>query len=145
MTADPPPVAPRTAALLVAFMWVAYFLNYCDRQAVFAMFPALRADLAMDDAQLGLVGAVFLWVYAVGCPVAGALGDRMSKRTLVVASLVVWSVVTWLTGLVRSGGEMLWARGAMGLSESLFMPTAIALTASVRSRLHPDGSCTPTK
>lgn len=130
MTADPPPVAPRTAALLVAFMWVAYFLNYCDRQAVFAMFPALRADLAMDDAQLGLVGAVFLWVYAVGCPVAGALGDRMSKRTLVVASLVVWSIVTWLTGLVRSGGEMLWARGAMGLSESLFMPTAIALTAS---------------
>lgn len=131
MTAAPPSAASRPAALVVAFMWVAYFLNYCDRQAVFAMFPALRAELAMDDAQLGLVGAVFLWVYAVGCPVAGILGDRMSKRALVVGSLVIWSIVTCLTGLVRSGGEMLWARAAMGLSESLFMPTAVALTASV--------------
>ena len=59
------------AALLLAFMWGAYFLNYCDRQAVFAMFPALKAELAMSDRQLGYVGAVFLWIYALGCPLAG--------------------------------------------------------------------------
>ncbi|MFN9942455.1 MAG: MFS transporter, partial [bacterium] len=81
-------------------MWGAYFLNYCDRQAVFAMRPSLRADLGMDDTSFGLVGAIFLWVYAVGCPVAGHLGDRMSKRFLVVASLVVWSLVTAATGCV---------------------------------------------
>lgn len=111
-------------------MWIAYFLNYCDRQAVFSMFPSLRADLAMTDRQLGLTGAIFLWVYAFGCPVAGQLGDRFSKRLLVVLSLVVWSLVTVATGLAGSAAVLLGLRAAMGISESLFMPTAIALTAN---------------
>ena len=127
------------AAWLLAIMWGAYFLNYCDRQAVFAMRPSLRADLGMDDTSFGLVGAIFLWVYAVGCPVAGHLGDRMSKRLLVVASLVVWSLVTAATGCVGGSRGMLALRGAMGISEALFMPTAVALVADahaphVRSR-----------
>lgn len=118
------------AILLLGFMWFAYFLNYCDRQAVFAMFPSLKSDLGMTDQQLGLTGACFLWVYALGCPIAGIVGDRVSKRILVVMSLVIWSLVTVATGLARSGVELLWQRAAMGISESLFMPTAIALTAS---------------
>jgi len=116
--------------LLLGFMWFAYFLNYCDRQAVFAMFPSLKSDLGMTDQQLGLTGAYFLWVYALGCPIAGLIGDRVSKRILVVLSLIIWSLVTVATGLARSGVELLWLRAAMGISESLFMPTAIALTAS---------------
>ena len=129
--ASPPPARSSGAAtLLLAFMWGAYFLNYCDRQAVFAMFPALKAELAMSDRQLGYVGAVFLWIYALGCPLAGVLGDRISKRLLAVGSLVVWSLVTLATGWARSGSDILALRGAMGISESLFMPTAIALTAN---------------
>ncbi|HQX51424.1 MAG TPA: MFS transporter, partial [Planctomycetaceae bacterium] len=127
------------AVFLLAFMWGAYFLNYCDRQAVFAMFPALKADLQMSDQQLGLTGTIFLWIYALGCPIAGQIGDRFSKRILVVLSLIVWSVVTVATGFAASAWNMLTLRGVMGVSESLFMPTAIALTAgafppSVRSR-----------
>lgn len=111
-------------------MWFAYFLNYCDRQAAFAMFPSLSAALGMSDRQLGLVGAVFLWVYAFGCPIAGQLGDRISKRRLVVLSLAVWSIVTVATGFSLGAVMLLVLRGAMGISESLFMPTAIALTAN---------------
>lgn len=125
-----PSLPARQATLLVAFMWGAYFLNYCDRQAVFAMFPALRADLGMSDRQLGLTGAMFLWVYAFGCPIAGWLADRFSKRVLVVLSLALWSLVTIATGLSSTALMLLGLRAAMGVSESLFMPTAIALTAS---------------
>ena len=130
MTASAPSHNARQAALLVAFMWVAYFLNYCDRQAVFAMFPSLKSDLKMSDEQLGLIGAVFLWVYAFGCPIAGQLADRFSKRVLVVLSLVVWSGMTIATGFAATGGILLGLRAGMGVSESLFMPTAIALTAN---------------
>jgi MFS transporter, Spinster family, sphingosine-1-phosphate transporter len=120
----------KSAGALVAFMWFAYFLNYCDRQAVFSMFPSLKADLGMTDKQLGLVGAMFLWVYAFGCPISGYLGDRFSKRLLVVLSLVVWSIVTIGTGLVASGAMLLAMRAAMGVSESLYMSSAVALTAN---------------
>jgi MFS family permease len=111
-------------------MWCAYLLNYADRQAVFAMFPSLRNDLGMNDQQLGLVGAAFLWVYAVGCPVAGQLADRWSKRKLAVCSLAIWSLVTFASGIANGPVTLLCLRSAMGVSESLFMPGAIALTAN---------------
>lgn len=129
---------PQTT-LLVFFMWFAYFLNYADRQAVFSMFPSLKVDLGMSDKQLGLTGAIFLWVYAIGCPIAGQMGDRYSKRLLIILSIIIWSIVTVATGFAQSVVFMLVLRAMMGISESLFMPTAIALTAnahrpSLRSR-----------
>lgn len=121
---------PASANALVGFMWGAYFLNYCDRQAVFAMFPVLRADLSMSDVELGLTGSVFLWVYGCCCPIAGQLADRMSKRLLVVGSLAIWSLVTVGTGLAGSAITLLALRAAMGVSESMYMPAAISLTAN---------------
>jgi MFS family permease len=129
-SAAPPTVTAGKAALLVAFMWGAYFLNYCDRQAVFSMTGSLKQDLGMNDTELGLVGACFLWVYGFGCPVSGQIGDRFSKRLLVVLSLVIWSLVTVATGFAATTMTMLGLRAAMGISESLFMPTAVALTAN---------------
>jgi predicted MFS family arabinose efflux permease len=131
--ATPVSIDAKRAALLVAFMWVAYFLNYCDRQAVFSMTGSLKTDLKMTDTQLGLVGAIFLWVYAFGCPIAGQIGDRLSKRLLVVLSLVIWSLVTVATGFAGTAVMMLGLRAAMGVSESLFMPTAVALTANTHT------------
>jgi len=87
----------------------------------------------MTDRQLGLTGATFLWVYAFGCPLAGQMADRFSKRLMVVFSLIIWSLVTLGTGLAGSAMMMLGMRAAMGISESLFMPTAIALTANAHA------------
>ncbi len=114
-------------------MWGAYFLNYCDRQSMFAMFPALKADLGLTDTQLGLTGSIFLWVYGLGCPIAGQFADKFSKRLLVVLSLAVWSAATVGTGLAASAFMLLALRGVMGISESLYMPAAIALTANAHS------------
>jgi MFS family permease len=122
--------------LLVAYMWVAYFLNYCDRQAVFAMFPVLKSDLGLTDTQLGLTGSIFLWVYGIGCPIAGQIGDKFSKRLLVVLSLAAWSIVTVATGFSTSALMLLSLRAAMGVSESLYMPSAIALTANAHAPAH---------
>jgi len=126
-----PPVrsAPR-AWLLVAFMWVAYFLNYSDRQVVSSIFPILKSELRFTDIQLGLTGSIFLWVYALCSPIAGQIGDRFSKRILVVLSLVLWSGVTTLTGLSNSAFSLLACRALIGITESLFIPPAMALTAS---------------
>ncbi|MGN6545514.1 MAG: MFS transporter [Aureliella sp.] len=131
MATRPAPVLTAIhAALLVAFMWGAYFLNYCDRQAISAMFPVLKADLGLSDTQLGLTGSIFLWVYGICCPLAGQVADRFSKRLLVVFSLAVWSLVTVLTGLANSVWMLLSLRAAMGISEALYMPAAISLTAN---------------
>ena len=136
MTSSPVASAPlsnRSATILVMLMWGAYFQNYTDRQAVFAMFPVLRSELGLTDTQLGLTGSIFLWVYGLFCPIAGQIADRCSKRAMVVWSLVLWSLVSVGTGLAQSAFVLLALRAAMGVSESLYMPAAIALTANAHA------------
>ena len=114
---------------LVAFLWIAFALNYVDRQMVYSMFPALEHDLGFAGARLGLIGTVFLWVYTLGMPVAGRLADIWRRDALVVASLVLWSVATLGCGMATSqSGFLLW-RGVMGITESLYYPTALAMIA----------------
>ncbi|HLY73153.1 MAG TPA: MFS transporter [Planctomycetota bacterium] len=119
----------RRAWLVVFLMWVAYVLNYMDRQLVFSLFPVLRAELGLTDSELGWTGSIFLWVYALTSPVAGLLGDRFSKQWLVVGSLGLWSAAMAVMGMARSPGHVLACRAVIGVVEGFFMPSAIALTA----------------
>lgn len=124
------PVLTRKGAwALVGLLAVGLFLNNCDRHAVFAIFPVLRSQLHFSDTQLGLTGSMFLWVYALCNPFAGQIGDRFSKRKLVTLSLLLWSVVMALTGLATSVWMLLAFRGLLGVTESLYMPNAMALLA----------------
>jgi MFS transporter, Spinster family, sphingosine-1-phosphate transporter len=120
----------RKAWLLVGFTWIAYCLNYSDRQVIFSIFPILKSELKFTDAQLGLTGSVFLWVYGLCSPIAGQIGDRFSKKWLVAMSLLLWSGVTALTGAAHSPAMILTCRALTGVTESLFVPAAVALLAN---------------
>jgi MFS transporter, Spinster family, sphingosine-1-phosphate transporter len=114
---------------LVALLWVVALLNYVDRQVISSLFPLLSADLRLSDVQLGLLSTVFLWVYGILSPFSGYVADRFGRERLITISLLVWSAVTLLTGLARNYGELLAARGLMGLSEACYLPAALALIA----------------
>lgn len=138
---------PRYAWLVVALLWVVALLNYLDRQVIFSLFPLLKAEFAAGDAQLGLLGTAFLWVYGVASPLGGFLADRFSRKRIIIASLVIWSAVTWLTGYVGSFNQLLGARALMGISEACYIPAALALiadhhgerTRSLATGLHQSG------
>lgn len=114
---------------IAGFLALAAALNYADRAAMSAVLPAVRSDLAISDVSLGLLGSVFLWSYALGSPLAGGLADRLSRRRLVVGSLVAWSAVTALMGAANGFTMLLVLRFALGLAECLFLPAAIAFIA----------------
>jgi MFS family permease len=117
----------------VALLWVAFLLNYIDRQMIFSIFPVLAHEMNMSDLQVGLIGTVFTWSYCVSMPLAGRVADLLPRQRLIVASLLLWSCATLGTGLSRSGSVLLFWRGAMGITESLFMPAALSLIATVHA------------
>lgn len=114
---------------MVVFLALASAVNYADRTAMSTVLPALRSELGLSDVALGLLGSFFLWSYAVFSPIAGVLADRLSRSAVVTFSLVAWSVVTALTGLVPGFNSLLVLRVALGVSECLFLPAAYALIA----------------
>lgn len=108
-----------------------YFVNYIDRQVAFSVFPALRQDLGFTTAQLALVGTVFTWVYSLAMPVSGRFADLVPRHRLILGSLILWSLCTLGTGLSTSVRSFLFWRAAMGITESMYVPAALGLLASV--------------
>ncbi len=118
---------------VVALLWIAFFLNYMDRQMVFSLFPVLKRELAFTDTQLGLVGSLFTWTYSLCMPFTGRLSDMLSRKWLIVASLVLWSAAMVGTAFSASVGWFLFWRVLMGIVESLYIPAAYGLIASFHS------------
>jgi predicted MFS family arabinose efflux permease len=118
---------------VVAMLWLAFALNYIDRQIVFSIFPALRSTLGFTDVQLGLAGSAFGWVYAISMPLGGMLADRCSRRRMIVASLALWSVATIGSGFSGSFPSFLFWRATMGLTEALYFPAAVSIIARLHS------------
>jgi MFS family permease len=121
----------RYAWWVVVLLFPVALLNYLDRQMLATMKSSMVGDIPSisNKADWGLVLGCFKWTYAVLSPFAGWVGDRLSRRHVIAASLLVWSGVTWWTGHVTSFHELMTARALMGISEAFYIPTALALIA----------------
>jgi len=94
---------------------------------IVTMRSSIIEEIPMTDAQFGLLTSVFLWVYGFTSPIAGYIADRFNRSIVIIGSLFVWSLVTWLTSLATSFEYLLAARALMGISEAFYIPAAMAL------------------
>lgn len=117
--------------VVVGLLWVVALLNYMDRQMLSTMQSAMKADITeLNKAEaFGALMAIFLWIYGFMSPIAGIITDKLNRKWLVVGSLFVWSTVTFLMGYATSFQQLYWLRAVMGVSEALYIPSALSLIA----------------
>lgn len=117
--------------IVVALLWVVALLNYMDRQMLSTMRDSMQIDITELESAVnfGRLMAVFLWIYGLVSPVAGAFADRLSRKWLIIGSLGVWSAVTLLMGYSTSFQQIYWLRALMGVSEALYIPASLSLIA----------------
>jgi MFS family permease len=117
---------PRTAlALLTALN----LLNYIDRSVLFAVQDLVKAEFHRSDAAFGLLTSVFFIFYMCAAPFMGPLSLRFSRKRVIVAGALVWSVATLLTALTKNFNELLIRHTLVGIGEASFVilsPTFVA-------------------
>lgn len=118
---------PSRAWLTVGLLFLVGLLNYLDRIMLTTMRGSIMESIPMTEAEFGLLTSIFLWIYAILSPFAGFIADRFKRSHVIIASLFVWSLVTWMTGHATTYNQLLLSRALMGISEAFYIPAALAL------------------
>ena len=130
--------APARKPDVSAYAWLVFALtfgllisDYMARQVLSAVFPLLKAEWHLTDAQLGLLsGIVAVTVGVLTCPIS-LLADRIGRVRSIAAMALLWSIATLLCGLAATYNQMLAARVLVGVGEAAYGSVGIAVIISV--------------
>jgi MFS family permease len=119
---------PGYAWTVVAILIGTAVLAYTDRQVLSLLVDPIRADLHISDLWVSLLlGTAFAIVYGIAALPFGYLADKISRRNLILAGVLVWSCGTIACGLSHSFGQLFASRLVVGLAEAVLSPAAISL------------------
>jgi MFS family permease len=127
-TGTPDQRAAPYAWYVLGVLFLVYILNFVDRQVISILAEDIKRDLGLRDEELGfLYGTAFGVFYALfGIPI-GRLADNWHRVRLMAVGLALWSTMTALSGLSRSGGQLAAARVGVGVGEATASPSAYSL------------------
>jgi MFS family permease len=115
-------------------LWFICFFNYADRMAINAVAKVLQDEYRFTDEDLGWIISAFMFVYALSSPLAGQVGDKFRRKSLILGGLAVWSVVTGATGFCRRWIEFVVVRATEGLGETFYFPATMSLISDYHSK-----------
>ena len=114
---------------LVAMLATALLINYVDRGGLSIAAPLMASELHLSDNAIFLILSAFFWGYVPSQPVMGWLVDHLGAARVLAAGLALWAVATFLAGVAAGVSALLGLRLLMGVGESVFYPSALALLA----------------
>ena len=126
--------ADRVATLgqrwyVLIIMMLVYTISIADRYVLSTLLGPISKELNLSDtgaASLGIPLALFY--VTMGIPLSW-LCDRTNRRTLLAASVAVWSLMTTLTGYTRGYFDLLLARIGVGVGEAGGTPACNSIIA----------------
>jgi MFS family permease len=114
--------------LILSLLVLAYTLNFIDRTIIATIGQAIKVDLKLTDAQLGLLGGLYFALLhtILGIPIA-RLAERTSRVNIISAAVLVWSAFTALCGTAVNFLTLSAFRFGVGFGEAGLSPPAHAL------------------
>lgn len=124
-------VSSRRGLTLGLLVTVA-ILSYVDRQ-VFTLFQDdIKAELNLDDAQLGLLtGLAFAAFYALAAFPIARYADRGDRRLVIAVCVSIWSAATALSAFTYNFWQMLLARIGLAAAEAGAGPAGLSLLTEI--------------
>lgn len=111
----------------VLLLTVGFGLVGLDRWILAPLFPTMMADLKLDYQDLGNLVGVLGVAWGVSAIFIGALSDRLGRRRVLVPAVVLFSLLSALSGMAAGLVSLLLIRAIMGVAEGAVAPTGVAV------------------
>src|SRR2546428_1938680 len=124
------PRGNRQGLTLLALCLAALIINI-DVTIVNVALPSLVRELGATTTQLQWVVDAYNLVFASLLLAAGSLSDRLGRKGVLLTGLAVFGLASAAGGLTRTPGQLIIARGVMGLGAALIFPATLSLISNV--------------
>lgn len=126
---------PRSAQIL-AVLALTNLVAYAARNALFAVYPTLRARFGIEDADIGLLQTVFMLPHAAATLPFGWAGDRYDRRRVIIAGVVLASVAGAMGAIGHSYLGLAASRALVGLGTAAVVPVANSILSQLYDGPH---------
>lgn len=113
---------------MLAWLLLAGVLNYMDRSSVSIAAPHMIEELGLTKTDIGMMGTVFSWTYALFQLPAGYLIDKLGPRRMYFFAVGLWSIATSLMAFGHTMVHFLTFRFLLGVGESPNSPNCSKIT-----------------
>ena len=128
MSAAPPTAIPKGAKYALVLIALTNAISLLDRQILAILAPAIKRDLNIGDAEMGLLyGTVFALFYALFSLPLGRLADGWVRSKLLALSIGFWSAATALGGMANGFAMLAVSRLGVGIGEAAAQPAGTSL------------------
>ena len=119
---------------ILAVLCLSVLLVVVDNTIVNVTLPTMSRQLSASTQDLQWIVDAYTLVFAGLLLVGGNLGDRIGRRRVLQAGLVLFALASAGAALSRTTGELIAGRAAMGAAAALIYPATLALLTSTFTR-----------
>jgi len=96
--------------------------------------PYFAPEFHLSHQQIGMLGSVVAVTWALSTLFFGALSDRIGRKPILVPVVFIFSMLSWVSGMVHSFHQLLLVRALLGVAEG---PAWSIMTAMIEESSHP--------
>jgi len=101
--------------------------DYMDRMVIVSLFPFLKQDMGLTDAQCGLLVSGVYWSILIFSFPVSILVDRWSRTKSISIMAALWSMATLACAFTKNFSQLFITRTAIGIGEAGYAPGGTAL------------------
>lgn len=114
----------------MAILSLGFGLVGIDRFLITTLYPVIARDLHLSYGDIGIITGALAIAWGVSALFTGNLSDRIGRRVVLTASLIVFSLLIGASGLAVGLISLIAVRVVMGFADGAYTPVSIAGTMS---------------
>ena len=121
----------RSAYYIFILLFLLYMFDYIDRLVVVSLFPYIKKDWGLSDAQLGFLISAVYWSILIFTLPLSIMVDRWSRKKSIGLMSIIWSLGTIACAFTRNFSQLFLARTVIGLGEAAYAPGGSAMISAL--------------
>jgi EmrB/QacA subfamily drug resistance transporter len=120
-------ISLRAAAVPLFALCLAFFVEMVDNTLLTIALPTIGHDLGSGTTALQWVSGAYSLTFGGLLLTAGSAADRLGRRRVLLAGLAAFGLISLAVVLVRTAGELIALRAALGLAAAAMAPITNSL------------------